>query len=139
MPSLVPFWWFLLFLYFLKFLQMYIVFIIRNPLLMREDIVLTRAFYIIKSPIHLKNTLSYTMFPYNQDEFSGNVLREKKEHIKSFFSLKHFRLVQKFQKIGQFKPISNSRVQSARACISGIRIIYQIKPLTEIHIVFHGR
>lgn len=79
------------------------------------------------------------MFHCNQDEFSGNVLREKKEHIKTVFSLKHFRLVQKFQKIGQFKHISSSRVESGRACISGIRIIYQIKPLTEIHRVFDGR
>lgn len=70
--------------------------------------------------------------------FLGMCLR-KKEHIKSFFSFKHVRLVQKFQKIGQFKHISSSRVESGRACICGIRIIYQIKPLTEIHIAFNER
>lgn len=106
---------------------------------MREDTVLARAFNIIKSPIHLKKYLElYHVFHCNQDEFSGNVLKKKRAH-KIVFSFKHFRLVQKFQKIGQFKHISSSRVESGRACINGIRIIYQIKPLTEIHIAFDGR
>lgn len=76
----------------------------------------------------------YHVFGCCQDEFSSSMLTEKKKaQKKSFFLKKIFFTNSEISKIGQFKHISSSQVESGRACISSIRIIYLIKPLTKIH------
>lgn len=124
MPSLVTCRWFLLFLYFLKFLQAYVFFIIRKPLLRREDSFDKSFQYKQITNPSAKYLELYHVFCCDQDEFSGNVLmikRERGTYNSVFF--KTFYTSSEISKTGQFKHISSSQAESGRACISGIRII----------------